>query len=541
MSSVKYATIGLAAAALVISGVSSAANAPSPTPNTAHVPTVSGTEGTAGGGTVGAPTSGPGTNVAANGFHAPGFTEFFTVIQSIAISGMYSVNYPPAYRKFTQNVAWSAGFITWDGMQESIDRFRQKTGGNLAESSFKRLQETTLIMGNQTDQSLNTQIIANSHISANIMKNTVEKGTYAVQAQPKRYVEIVSGIKAYVESMTIPNTNTFMTLLIWWAIIIAVCVAIFLGSKIFLELWCLKPENANKFNGFRKRYLAILNTTIVRVIVILYGIWVLYCLHQFKISDSWGVKVLAGVTLGLFSLVIIGYGLRICYLASKVIKQRELDLLFQHKPWIQKYGLFYDQFKIKFWWAFIPVFLCVFSRNAFLALGYGNGMVQVIGQLVVDTLLGAFFVICMPFNTKMGNGINLAIQVVRIISLVFLLTFTMQLDINRIAVTGVGMTLIVIQAALVISLAVLIFVNAVIGLINILKNNKQEDKDVAGQVENGNTTVGSQVYFGMVDSRDEKQNTTYDYNSCSISEPSMSSNRDGNGVESKSRVSDGTV
>lgn len=559
ISAVKFLTIGLAAAALVISGISSATNSPPPAPVN-HIPVVTGTEGSAGTappvstGVGTGPAAGPGTNVAAGGFHAPGFIEFFSVLQSIAISGMYSVNYPESYRRFTQNVAWSAGAITWAGMQQSIDDFRGRTGGNLTMSSYTKLKETTLIMGNQTNQVLDTQAMARNQSAttaataahrlikravATIVNNsttssTANSTTSESPDNTKKYVEIVSGVKAYIESMLVPNTNIFMTMLIWWAIIVGICVAGIMGFKLFLELWFLHKKDAQKFSGFRKRYLVILNTTLVRIIALLYGVWVLYCLHQFKISDSWGVKLLAGLTLGLFSLVLIGYGLRICYLAHKAIKKKELDFLFQHKPWIRKYGLFYDQFKVKFWWAFIPVFLCSFGRNAFLALGYGNGLVQVIGQLVIDVILCSFLAICMPFNTKMGNGINLSIQVVRVISLVFLLVFTVQANVNRIAVTGVGMALIVIQALLAIVLALLIFANAVIGLTNMLRSDKKKKKKEQKKGEEGlaNETDDESNHqlityrtlsnSNLPGSRDEKQTLDYEYNSFSVSEPSTS-------------------
>lgn len=537
VSAVKFLTIGLAAAALVISGVSSAANSSPPTaaPAGPHAPVIPS------GGELGGPAaSGPGTNVAAGGFHAPGFTEFFSVLQSIAISGMYSVNYPESYRKFTQNVAWSTGVITWSGMQESIDNFRGRTGGNLTASSYRRLQQTTLIMGNQTNQVVSTDIMKNNQTSksvnhltrralqalANVTNtNTTTQGN---ESTSKKYVEIVSGIKAYVESMSIPSTNTFMTMLIWWAIIVGICVVGIMSFKLALELWCLKSKNSTKFSGFRQRYLTIMNTMLVRLITILYGVWVLYCLYQFKISDSWGVQLIAGLTLGIFSLVIIGYGLRICFLARKAKKEQKLEFLFERKSWIRKYGLFYDQFKVKFWWAFIPVFMCSFGRNAFLALGYGNGLVQIIGQLVVDTLLCLFFAIWQPFNTKMGNILNLAIQAVRVISLIFLMLFTVQASLNRIAVTGVGMAAIVVQAILAVVLALLIFINAVSGLINMMRSDKKkkkrkEEKEkkkqeqqqqrgeiiVEAETSDGSNTLGSLSSRSRIEAelRDEKQHS----------------------------------
>lgn len=474
-------------------------------------------------------------------------------MQSIAISGMYSVHYPQAYRSFTQNMGWSTGVITWAGMQHSIDQFRSQTGGNLTTSNFTRLQQTTLIFGNQTSQEVtSSSLLANTTSAAanstdsetrrlmkrwayeagistsNIIFKRDANTTSTDTSNEKRYVSIVSGIKAYVESLTIPDTNTFMTLLIWWAIIVAACIAGILSFKLFLELWCLRNTGKrSRFEGFRQRYWLFLGSTLVRIITLLYGVWVLYCLYQFKIADSWGVKLLAGLTLGIFTLVLLLYAARICFLAYRAKREPNgLEILFSHKPWIRKYGLFYDQFKVKFWWAFIPVFLASFGRNAFLALGYGNGLVQIVGQLVIDILLCLFFAVALPFNTKMGNGINLSIQIVRVISLIFLLVFTVQLNVNRIAVTGIGMALIVIQAVLAVVLALLIFTNAVLGVMNMTcgkrlrlrrerkQQAKLEKKRLKAEASNRN----------LLHDMDEKrvENSSVEYSSYASSEPSNS-------------------
>src|SRR5204863_5719070 len=58
--------------------------------------------------------------------------------------------------------------------------------------------------------------------------------------------------------------------------------------------------------GFRKRYWGTMGRTIVNLILILYGVWVLYCVFQFTHGDSWAAKLLAGLTLAAFT-GILGY------------------------------------------------------------------------------------------------------------------------------------------------------------------------------------------------------------------------------------------
>lgn len=508
-SGVKYATLGLAAAALVISAISSASNSggggaaggagggPGPAPPVPH-PLPTGAEGSGA-----AVPSGPGTNVAAGGWHPPGFVEFFSVMQGISISGMYSLNYPSAYRSFTQNMGWSTGIITWPGMQIGIDDFRKRTGGNLTASSYERLQNTTLVYrdadnANTTDIDVSSANSSSSNVKRMFVElfirddtNSTTNSTAAstsnststeTDSSEKKYVSIVTGIQAYVEKLTVPNTNTFMTLLIWWAIIVGICIAAILALKLFLEIWSIKGNKKNKFPGFRKRYWLFLASTLVRLVIIFYGLWTLYCIYQFKIGDAWGPMLLAGLLLGIMTIVLVGFTIRIAWLARVASTQKGgLEYLFKHKPWIRKYGLFYDQFKIKYWWCFIPTLLAAFGRNAFVALGYGNGLLQVIGQLVIDILLSLLFIFTMPFNTKMGNGINIAIQVVRVISLALLMTFAVQFNLNQIAATGIGMALIVIQAALTILLAILIMINAGVGIFTMACSGRRKKQKLKKQ------------------------------------------------------------
>lgn len=520
--------MGLAAAALVISGISSAnggsgaaggstsaggggaggtaagtgaGGAHAALPGT-HVLPTTGAEGTAAGGGGSAPVTGPGTNVAAGGWHPPGFTEFFSALQGIAISGMYSLNYPSAYRSFTQNVGWSTGMITWAGMQTSIDNFRNNTGGNLTASSYERLQQSTLVYRNADNQN-QTDISIDSTTSSSVTKrmfdelfirdtnststNTTSSSNSTLtntSTSSKKYVTIVTGIRAYVEKLSVPSTNTFMTLLIWFAIIVGICIAAVLALKLFLEIWSIKGNPHNKFPGFRKRYHVLLAISLVRLVMLFYGIWVLYCFYQFKLGDSWGTQLLAGLVFGIATIVLIAFSIRIIWLARIASKTKGgLEYLFQHKPWIRKYGLFYDQFKVKYWWCFIPTLLAVFGRNAFVALGYGNGLVQVIGQMVIDVMLTALYVVCLPFNTKMGNGINIAIQVVRVISLAMLLTFAVQFDLNQIATTGIGMALLVVQAVLAILLIVLILINAGAGIFKMTCNGMRKKRKLKKQLK----------------------------------------------------------
>lgn len=235
------------------------------------------------------------------------------------------------------------------------------------------------------------------------------------------------------------------------------------------------PPEKPRFQDYRKEYRNILRKTLIRTIAILYGVWVLLTLYQFTLSDSWCITLLAAVTFGSFTLILILFTIKIFYLVFLKSEKKAMtnenfkngpQSLFDYQPWIKKYGVFYDEFKVDFWWVFVIMFFAVFGRNAFISLGVGHPIVQIIGQLVIDVLLLLFYFWFRPFNTKMGNSLNLGIQVVRIISLILTFLFTTVVNLSSIRNTVVGIILIAIQSTLTVILIILIIGNFFKGVVS---------------------------------------------------------------------------
>ncbi|PWW75870.1 TRP-domain-containing protein [Tuber magnatum] len=457
--SVQYVTAGIAAAALVLSGVSAL--------------------GAAGAGSGAGPS--------------PNFGDVMLWFQSVAMNGMLSVSYPPVYRSFVGNFGWSTGIIPWEGMQRSIDTFRKATGGHLEKNSIDYLLNATLVYSSDSStESGNTTTTNKARRAldwtvAQVFERAVEvngttiagNGTNSTssddaQAKVMHYVE---GVQAYVEKLQIPSANTFMTVLLIFAIVIAAIAVCILLFKVILEAWSLFGNFPKSLTGFRKRYWGFMATTIVRLVLVLYGTWTLYCFYQFRNGDSWGAHVLAGVTLAVFTGILGFFAVRIFILARRqkaIDDQNEAaalkgdgghnpyDKLFEYKPYMRRYGLFYDQFKTDFWWIFLPLIIYAFAKGAFIALGDGHGLVQTVGQLGCEVILLVLLLWNRPYNSKAGNVLNTIISVVRVLSVVCLIVFVEELGIAADTKTVTGVALIVIQSVLTAVLAICIAVNAII-------------------------------------------------------------------------------
>lgn len=438
---VSYVAVGIAGAALVLTGISAIGSA-----------------GSAGG----------------HG-SSPNFGDVVGWFQSMAMNGMLSVQYPPVYRSFSKNFAFSTGLVPWDGMQTSIDNFRRVTGGNLTADSVKFLRNATLVYSDNsvaksdshTKRSLDflADLVLRPRdltTSVNGTQSGSGSGNNTDNGQSKA-VHIVHGIQGYVETLSIPQANTFMTVLLIFAIVIAAIAVGILLLKVILETWALFGSFPKRLTNFRKRYWGLLARTITNLILLLYGVWTLYCVFQFTNGDSWAAKVLAGVTMALFTAVLAFFTFRIWQLAQRYKKaEGDASALFEDKDTWRKYSLFYDNYKKGYWWLFMPAIIYMFARGCVLGLGNGHGLAQTAGQLIIESLMLVLVLWSRPFITKAGNWINAIIQIVRVLSVVCILVFVEELGISQSTKTITGVVLIAVQSVLTAALAILIAVNAII-------------------------------------------------------------------------------
>jgi len=435
---VSYVAAGIAGAALILTGASAIGAA------------------AAGGSTAGAGTM------------SPSFTEVLTFFQGVAMNGMMSVNYPPVYRSFTKNFAFSSGIIPWTAMQTSIDNFRAVTGGNLTNDSVQFLQNATLVYSDGSNSSVTKRSFDGFLDGALMIRDSLSTSANASSASSSSngtssIQTTVHGIQAYVEQLSVPQANTFMTVLLIVACVIAAIAVGILFFKVVLETWALFGSFPKGLTGFRKHYWGTMARSIVNLILVLYGVWTLYCIFQFTHGDSWAAKTLAGVTLGIFTAVLAFFAFMIWKTANE-LKKMEGDVsgLYENKAHWLKYSLFYDSYKKDFWWLFVPVIVYMFAKGCVLAAADGHGLSQTVAQLVIECLMLGLLIWNRPYERRSGNVINIFIQVVRALSVVCILVFVEELGIAQTTQTVTGVVLIAVQSCLTGVLAILIAANAII-------------------------------------------------------------------------------
>ncbi|KAJ9428839.1 hypothetical protein QL093DRAFT_2146948 [Fusarium oxysporum] len=426
------------------------------------------------------------------GAPSPSFAETLGWFQGMAMNGMLSVDYPPVYRSFAKNFGFSAGIIPWESLQKSIDNFRNMTGGDLTNDSFEVLRNATLVFSDNStsspeDHSYKVKRAFNTFESlANLAIRGVETSVGDASESEggqslKNQTLSVSGISAYIQQYSVPKSNTFMMVLLVVAIIIATIIVSILLVKAILEFWALFGSFPQSLAGFREHYWGSIARTITHLILVLYGIWVLYCVFQFTVGDSWAAQLLAGVTLAIFTAILGWFTWKIFSTVRK-LKSTEgnADALYNDKEIWVKYSLFYESYKKDYWWIFIPTIVYLFAKGCTLAVGDGNGMAQTIAQLVVESIFLCLLVWTRPFERKSSNIIGIAIQTVRVLSVALILVFVHELKIPQDSKTIAGVVLIAVQSALTGLLVILIIWNAINVLVKENPHRKRRKGDGKG-------------------------------------------------------------
>ncbi|KAK4070480.1 TRP_N domain-containing protein [Trichoderma simmonsii] len=405
-----------------------------------------------------------GSSAAGVAVAGPSFTDVAGWFQGMAMSGMLSVNYPPIYRSFAKNFAFSVGLIPWNGLLNSIDDFRAKTGGNLTEDSVAYLRNLTRQLEQDDDTGNSTELSLSRLVRR-------DDGTEGISGQ---LTQTISGIKNFAESVSVPKSDVFMTALLIVAIVIASVVTGILLIKVILEVWSLYGKFPESLTGFRKHYWRSIARTLTTLILLLYGIWVLYCVFQFTLGDSWAAKLLAGLSLGVFTGVLMYFGFKIWITAHRLKSQHgDAAKLYEDKQNWLKYSMFYEAYKKSYWWLFIPVILYTFVKGCVVAAGDGNGMAQTAVSFVVELAMLALLVFTRPFERRSSNIINIFIAIVRVLSVICVFVFVEEFNVQQTTQTVMGVVMIAIQSTLTVALALLVAWNAINAAIKMNPHRKR--------------------------------------------------------------------
>ncbi|KAA8912132.1 hypothetical protein TRICI_003597 [Trichomonascus ciferrii] len=330
-------------------------------------------------------------------YELPNFVLFFGALQGVAFSGMFTIPYPALYRTFSQSFAWSVGILTWPGLESTLTTFRL-----------------------HRDAPTNPQ---NNDVTT-------------------------TGIHNYVENQNVPYTNAFLTALIWWSLAMAAILAVSSICIILTFVYQQVRHTQHKYGLFSPLF-----AVVYPFFLLTYAACVLWSMYQFMIGDSWASVLLAGIVIGVFTIVIL-IGLIHTFISS--ITSTVNNPLFTPttlrgdeygRPGMPRYtGALHYPYRRRCLWWFLVIVLGSFGRGAFLGLGQNNAMVQIVGTLAIETVVLFGLIAFRPFRYVLTTCCYIFYQIIQVIVLVLFITFTNEVALSDQLSTPYAIALVTLQS-----------------------------------------------------------------------------------------------
>lgn len=325
-------------------------------------------------------------------------------LQHIAYSGVFSLNYPLAFRTWTTNFAYAIGLIKSDAIERAIDRARAHTGGDGittaldAEAFVSRIyspynQPYPIPTSNYTAQSDNV-LVANQLIRgfANHLSTVESTGSspvlasspfsdltfgqsYRVPVVTRNTTLLDPGMQAYVNKVGFPPQNAFMTVFIWGLILLLLCLVVAALSGIVVAFISQRKGGRGK-----ERFRFWASSAGLRLTLFAYPALTLFTFFQWTIgqSDSW-----LPIFLSVISWLAVTFALLVVSFLVWRHVQREgaEEGLDRDRAYGQgrRWEPVFEDFKAAKWWAMAPWLFFMVLKMAFLGFGQVRGPVRLFG------------------------------------------------------------------------------------------------------------------------------------------------------------------
>ncbi|GAA97333.1 uncharacterized protein L969DRAFT_48524 [Mixia osmundae IAM 14324] len=434
--------------------------------------------------------------------------------QHIAFSGMLSVTAPKVFRSYTLNYAWSTFLIRIGPITRSLDRLRGRTGGDTTDNSsaldaIAALTRRSAMpaapeqFANMTRQAGLTSSSSLVSYASKVTKPSFAYTNYATTNVPViggvGSPNITIGISTYSELLGIPFGNVFMTAFI--NVLLLLCIMIVLLALVYaiFALYLrrqLRRQTRNQLwiDELKRRRHYFMATNSFRILLIAYPPIVTFAFYGYIVESTTGwASALLG-TLSWVSMTFIILLVSIKLLKAAKRHEDGIDHLYDSEKFTYRTSSLFTQFKPDAFYYFIPIILVTFIEACFISFAQGYPTRQVVGLIVVESLLFIATVWHRPYATKGANVLAAFLQFSRVVTYALQIAFLDSTNVKAIPKVVIGIVIIVIQSIFVL----ILFLSIMIGLIaamyrgirgrgNYRRNSDLTDKDAAATEKGINT------------------------------------------------------
>lgn len=428
--------------------------------------------------------------------------DVMLAIQHPAVASLLSLNYPIVFLEYGTNFAWSLGLVDIPSLQDSITATRAATGGhdravfgsNLTAQTASRLNpysvngEGSSTGGGSSSlgslglrrglSSLARRITlhpSSSHatVASPLLQARQE---YAPNTGPggslitggdsvalpiiTRNPDDRGGIATFVERLNIAPGNTFLTVLVSIAALLAILVAallVVLAIAFVARLavrrrssgpvgrsvshWSDRVTTPSDFLG------TITLATAGRFLLFTFPVVVLFAFYQWAHGDSWVGHLLAAISVVVFLAAAAGL------LVPMVRHARRGEDLYYHdtppargSAVAKRWGQMAHMYRPRFYW-FAGVWLAYsIVRACFIAFAQGRGTRQAIGLLVLELLVFIALCVLRVGRDKKSDFVFIFLCFSRVAAWAVCIAFIPSANVETIPRVVVGFVLLVVTA-----------------------------------------------------------------------------------------------
>ncbi|KAJ7209480.1 hypothetical protein GGX14DRAFT_364546 [Mycena pura] len=392
--------------------------------------------------------------------------------QSIATTGLLSLNYPTLYRAFTVNFAWAMGLISSSNskVQTSIDNMRALTGGNMANASSGAT--VGLVDRKLSPWDANLQLPSPSFVQppsvgaipflANLSLRPVSGSSLRQFEQVQTVTDdssnvLEAGVPIYVNSIHIATANAFMTTFLTALVVAAISIVV--AALLYGALRAAKHFEWGTAETRRKlklSYLPYIRAWVLRLSLIGLAPIMIFSFNQWTLKDSW-LSILLSV------LSVLAISTQIFYpahLIFRLVRRESLDALESSDEYLASHGPLYAQYRIRRFYFFCLFLVSTLVKAIVIAAGQGSGMAQVVIFVIVELVVVIAHVLVKPYDSKGGDILSTYLALVRLVCAGLLIAFVQSIGVAAIPRVVIGAVIVVIFSIAAIVLSANLFLHS---------------------------------------------------------------------------------
>ncbi|KAJ1966332.1 hypothetical protein IWQ62_002456, partial [Dispira parvispora] len=342
--------------------------------------------------------------------HAPNLVELMFLLQFMALSGAFSLNYPSFYQQFTSNFSWAIGVAHL----------------KFLDPVYQRLIPVETLPSNVTRDSTSPSAVQQ------LDANTV-------------------GIEKYAALAGLPRQHIFISAfsLFIFLIILAVVVC----AIVRIGVWVFTKYRPFRFMTLRRYYWSWSLGHFLRIFIVMYLPLALVSFALLiYLPQKPGEVALAYIFL-------IGFcGLFVVAL-SFIVLRKEVIQLYHHAPYLYSYGPLYSHYLPKRYWFFGLVFAYKLVQAVTLGTAVRAHIVQVSLMVANELAMLLLMLLQQPFVRRLDRNVNIFVGLVRLICSGLLFVFIKEVHVGGIVKIVIAIVCLVLQLIALLCYAGLLFYN----------------------------------------------------------------------------------